>query len=76
MVLSLGTDDVRVGTTLQLGLPAKLFVVLQGTKLACGEGGCGACAVEEHCFDPATGTLCTATFGKMKIEAAALERSY
>ena len=31
--------------------------LLQGTKLACGEGGCGACAVQVTSYDPATGTL-------------------
>ena len=29
---------------------------MQGTKLACGEGGCGSCAVEIVHHDPETGT--------------------
>ena len=32
-----------------------------GTKLACGEGGCGACAVLVATLNPATGRVCHAT---------------
>lgn len=31
---------------------------LQGTKLACSEGGCGACAVQVASYNVATGCVC------------------
>ena len=36
-------------------LPAPLSTCAQSTKLGCGEGGCGACAVLISSTDPATG---------------------
>lgn len=36
-------------------LPAHLSTCAQSTKLGCGEGGCGACAVLISSTDPATG---------------------
>ncbi len=33
------------------------LIYLQGTKLACGEGGCGACAVKVEQYDTKSGDL-------------------
>lgn len=38
-------------------VPMLTPTVLQGTKIACAEGGCGACAVEVSSYDAATGIV-------------------
>ncbi|KAK9795562.1 hypothetical protein WJX73_009750 [Symbiochloris irregularis] len=78
MMTVLSINDTRYAATpaterLSLNEFIRLHTPFKGTKLACGEGGCGACAVQEHTLDPASGATVTRSINSCLCPVGSLD---
>ena len=62
-----GTGQAPVDPSISLNDYIRRFTPFKGTKLACGEGGCGACAVMLTRVEPSTGEVCAPCWSPVSL---------